>query len=97
MKTNLPVGTKSMLNIKALIRHKEQIKFHERMSSRMVQCSAVLERSEFIGWEMYVPQTGLVNMKLFGTENVSEEDLSWISEFTAVSADSIANNDMNEE
>lgn len=97
MKANLPMGTKSIINVKALIRHKEQIKYHERMSSRMVQSAAVLERNEFIGWEMYVPQTGLTGMRLFGTETVSEEDLSWISEFTAESNDSIICYDWNDE
>ena len=80
---NYPLKTTVAIGIASLIKHKDRLKLHERMSTRMVKCASVLNRDGFIGWRMRVPKKGLAEMSLFGSESLCVSDLEWILEHTA--------------
>lgn len=80
---NYPLNTAVAIGLESLIRHKEQLPLHGRMSSRMVKCASVLERNDFIGWNMRVPKKGLADLSLFGSESLCAGDLEWIAEHAA--------------
>ena len=83
-----PRGTESAVKLDQLYKTCEKDKRHlsERMSSRMVKCASVLAEDEYVGWQLIVPRKGMVNMVVFGTGEVSQSDLDWISEKTAKTA-----------
>lgn len=81
-----PLDTVTALKMSTLIHHKEQISLQSRMSTRMTKCTSSLDRTDFMGWEMYVPKKGLVEMFLFGSKALSRGDLEWIAEDTAITA-----------
>jgi Domain of unknown function DUF87. len=78
----------SVLHLSKLIKREEELEISERMSSRMVRSASALSEGNFLGWQMYVPVTGLVEMSLFGSEEISEDDLRWISEKMAMPVES---------
>lgn len=80
---NYPLNTKAAIGMETLIKHKEALELHERMSSRMVKCASVLDRNGFIGWNMRVPKKGLAEMSIFGSESLCTSDLEWILEHMA--------------
>lgn len=80
---NYPANTTTAIQLSRLIRHRKSISLPERMSSRMVKCASMLNASEFLGWQMYVPVKGAVEMSLFGTGRLCSSDLEWIAEMTA--------------
>ena len=75
-----PLDTVTALKMSTLIHHKEQISLQSRMSTRMTKCTSSLDRTDFMGWEMYVPKKGLVEMFLFGSKALSRGDLEWIQQ-----------------
>ena len=79
-----PKNTESAIKMDRIFRIGETNKkvLSERMSSRMVKCASVLREGEFLGWEMIVPQKGLVSMAVFGSSDVCKSDLEWIAEKT---------------
>ena len=83
----LPTEAIVRIRLEALIKHDDDIKLHERMSSRMVQCAAVLPQDEFLGWQIYVPDEGMSVMTLFGSKGIDKRDLEWVAEHTAIVAD----------
>lgn len=72
------------LRIDHLISSKTE-KSHQ-MSWRMVKSASTLPEGEHIGWQMLVPKKGLVDMCLYGTGSITEEDLAWFCEETGVSS-----------
>ena len=82
MMTNNKINTLKMAKvIKSDINDRRRLS--ERMSSRMVKCASVLSAGEFVGWQMNVPTKGVVNMTVFGTDDICKSDLGWIVEKTA--------------
>ncbi len=83
-----PKGIKNVVRLDKLykVNEKEKLLLSERMSSRMVKSASVLTEGEYIGWQLNVPRKGLVNMAAYGTRDVSESDLKWMSEKTAAAA-----------
>ena len=75
-----PFNTDSAISLDKLIIHKEKLDLDERMSSRMVKCAALLNREDFVGWQMIVPLSGVSRFSVFGSDDLSGEDLKWISE-----------------
>ena len=53
---------------------------NNHMADRMVKIAALLDRDEFVGWQMEVPTRGMVTISLFGSESLQISDLEWISE-----------------
>lgn len=78
--SDYPQNTARVLQLDKLVRHEEETRFSERMSSRMVRCASVLERTGCVGWQMDVPAKGLVRMSVFGSEELRRDDLEWIAE-----------------
>ena len=39
-----------------------------------------MNREDFIGWQMIVPKAYLSNITVFGSDDLSDENLKWISE-----------------
>jgi len=58
----------------------------DRMSTRMVKSAAHLPDGSFMGWQMYVPKIGPVDMQLFGRGDISITDMEWIAEKTALTS-----------
>ena len=85
MNTLFPNKTETVIKLDKLFKTNEKDKklLSERLSSRMVKCASVLKEGGFLGWQLAVPVKGLVNMAVFGTEDVGRSDLEWISEKTA--------------
>ncbi len=80
-----PENTKNIIQITSLVKYEENPVLSEHMSTRMVKSAAMLSAGEFIGWSMRVPRKGLIQMSLFASETVSNSDLEWVIEHTAVS------------
>ena len=81
-KYEFPENTQSAANIDSLIISSDKRLLSERMSSRMVRCASVMEKNDFIGWQMSVPTKGLVKMSVFGSQGVRTDDLIWMTEKT---------------
>ena len=80
----LPQGTATSIKLNQVINRKTPITLAERMSTRMVRCASSLPLMEdYIGWQMYVPVKGSVDMEVFGTSSLLQGDLEWISMETA--------------
>ncbi len=79
---DFPENTHSAVNIDKLIISGDKRLLSERMSSRMVRCASVMDKDDYTGWQMFVPTKGLVKMSVFGSEGVSTDDLSWMTEKT---------------
>ena len=71
------------VRIDSVIKHRDKWLVPDRMSTRLVRCASSLNRDSFIGWQMSVPTKGLVGMTIFGSDDVSKDDLKWIIEKTA--------------
>lgn len=87
MKNNMTDNLK-VLSVINLIRSEEKTLLSERMSTRMVECAAAMDESEFIGWQMIVPQKGKVDISLFGSSAITNTDLQWMIEKCAISKSS---------
>lgn len=83
MKHTLPNNTTVVIRLDKLIKSDDKRILSERMSSRMVKCASVLPEDEHIGWEMIVPQKGIVKMFFFGSKSLCKSDLEWITQKTA--------------
>ena len=66
-----------------LLKRPQKRELSDRLSTRMVKCASVMPLNEHIGWEMTVPQKGLVDITLFGSDSLCEGDLKWIAAKTA--------------
>ena len=75
-----PKNTFATIPLKKLIIQKKKLDLDDRMSSRMVKCAALLNREDFVGWQMIVPTSGISSISVFGSDDLSCEDLNWISE-----------------
>lgn len=75
-----PEGLSIALDWKSLIRRSEAPPLFARASSRMVRLAANLKPGQWVGWQMTVPQQGMVRMTVFGAGDIKESDLFWISE-----------------
>lgn len=81
--TKYPLGTEQCLLWNSIVRREEPMQLSERASSRMVRIAANLSRDEWVGWQMIVPPSGLVEIAFFGTNSIKTSDLEWISEESA--------------
>lgn len=88
---NYPNDTAVALSLQQLFKHEDTRLLHEKISSRMVKCASVLDEDEFIGWQMVVPQKGLVKMSVFGSGTLCNDDLQWIVEKSAKTSKKKAN------
>ena len=77
-----PDNTVAAVKIDKLIKIADKRLLSERMSSRMVKCASVLDKDAFLGWQMVVPEKGLVRMSAFGTDAFIKDDLRWMLEKT---------------
>lgn len=80
MASLFPRNTYAAILLEKLIISKKKPELDDRMSSRMVKCAALLNREDFVGWQMAVPTTGISSISVFGSDDLSCEDLKWISE-----------------
>lgn len=74
--------TSVALSLKSLTKHKDSVILSERLSSRMAKCASVLNIGEHAGWQMVVPEKGLIRIAVFGSKSLSASDLEWITERT---------------
>ena len=81
-KTDFPENTQSAVYIDKLIISKDKRLLSERMSSRMVRSASVMDKGDYVGWQMFVPTKGLVKMSAFGSAGVGTDDLTWMIEKT---------------
>ena len=81
---HFPIEAEAVVIVKKLICQGEKTALSERLSSRMVECASELSNGSFIGWQVAVPQKGLLEMSVFGSGELQKKDLEWISEHTAV-------------
>ncbi|MBR3630433.1 MAG: DUF87 domain-containing protein, partial [Oscillospiraceae bacterium] len=81
--TLYPLHTETIVRYTQM--YQQQAKRHgaDRLSTRLVKCASVLEPGEFVGWQMIVPQKGLVRCSVFGSGSLCCDDLLWASEKTA--------------
>ena len=77
-----PDNTYVSVRMESIIKHKDKWATSERMSTRMIQCATSLNRGSHIGWQISVPIKGLAEISLFGSKEMSEQDLYWIGERT---------------
>ena len=77
-----PRNTEVVIRLDKLIKITEKRALSDIMSTRMVKCASVLDKDEFVGWQMMVPVKGIVRMSVFGTETLTKSDLEWITEST---------------
>ncbi len=77
-----PHGTVTAVKLDRLFLTEPKRPLSERLSSRLVRCASMLEEGEFLGWQMTVPQKGLIGCTLFSTGSVSVGDLAWAAEHT---------------
>ena len=79
-----PKNTATVLRFGKIIKtvSEEKKEASERLSTRLVRGTAVLPKGEFMGWQLFAPVTGIVDMGLFCSEGVSKEDLEWMAEKT---------------
>ena len=80
MPAYFPQNTYASISLEKLIIRKKKLDLDDRMSSRMVKCAALLNREDFVGWQMIVPTKGISSITVFGSDDLSQEDLKWISE-----------------
>ena len=87
-----PKNTATVLRFGKIIKKlKEEKKdLSERLSTRLVRGAAVLPEGEFMGWQLYTPVTGIVDMGLFCSDGVNREDLEWMAEKTVQITDNIS-------
>ncbi len=78
-----PACTKSALAISSLLRIDDKIQVTESPSTRMIKSASVMPQSDFIGWQIFAPTKGSIDISFFGTENISCSDLEWIFENVA--------------
>ena len=83
-----PNKTKNVVKLEKLykVTEKDKLLLSERMSSRMIKSVSILAEGEYAGWQMIVPKKGLVSMAAYGTGEISEKDLKWMTEKTASAA-----------
>lgn len=60
-----PNHTAVSVQISMLFKATEKRTTPERVSSRMVKCASVMDPSEFVGWQMFVPTKGIVKMQVY--------------------------------
>ena len=89
--TLFPGNTKVVIKIDKLIKVRDKRLLSERLSSRMVKCASVLEKRDYIGWQMVVPIKGLARIYVFGTDALGKADLEWIVEKTGKVAKHVDN------
>lgn len=77
-----PGGTVTAVRLDRMLLTGQKRPLTERLSSRLVKCASMLDSGEFLGWQMTVPQKGLVHCTLFSTGSVTAEDLAWAAEHT---------------
>lgn len=83
-----PNKTKNVVKLEKLykVTEKDKLLLSERMSSRMIKSASIVAEGEYVGWQMIVPKKGLVSMAVYGTGEISEKDLKWMTEKTASAA-----------
>ncbi len=75
-----PRGAAHFASLRQIIRYRDKIKSSDRLSTRLVKSACVLERDDFIGWQIHVPQSGVSNITVFGSDTVGIDDLLWVAE-----------------
>lgn len=78
-----PIRTMSALAVNSLLRIDDKIQVSECPSTRMIKCASIIPESDFLGWQVFAPSKGSVDISFFGTENISCSDLKWIFENVA--------------
>lgn len=68
------------MGLKSFISQTEPPSYSDLPSSRMVKLASRLPMGEYIGWQMLVPQNGLIRYQTFASDSVVKTDLSWIYE-----------------
>lgn len=82
--TFYPTGISSSGKLTKITLSDKKKNMSERLSTRLVKCASVLDKNEFVGWQMFVPTKGLIDISLFGSSSVSSSDLEWMAEKTGV-------------
>lgn len=77
-----PENTAVSVKLDGLVKITGRRLLSEMMSSRMVKCASAMGMGGFIGWQMEVPAKGTATVTLFGTGELSREDLGWCAEKT---------------
>ena len=77
-----PNDTTASIKLASLIKLTDKRLLSEKMSSRMIKCASVMGRDGFIGWQMVVPTKGIATVTVFGSNELTDKDLEWISEKT---------------
>lgn len=77
-----PEGTTDAVRFDSITKHITKWTVPERMSTRLVRCAAALDRESYVGWQMAVPVRGLDELTIYGSGEISKEDLLWIGEKT---------------
>lgn len=75
-----PISTTNVILMENLIRQDEKTPLSEYMSTRMVKAANMCGSNEFIGWQMIVPENGVVHMSVFSSSDFSQRDAKWIVE-----------------
>lgn len=91
-----PLRTDKIIRFEKIIKREKKIELSDRLSTRMTRSAAVIPCGEFLGWQITVPQEGIVDMCLFGSEGIGREDLEWISEKTAQICEKSGKNNIDE-
>lgn len=84
--TYFPAGTANAVLLDKLLLTEREKTLSVRLSSRMTVCASLLNEGAFLGWQMAVPQKGMIVVSLFGSDAVTENDLRWIAEGTGHTA-----------
>ena len=81
-----PKNTVAAVKVEKLFKVTDKRLLSERMSSRMVKCTSVLDMGAHIGWQMDVPVRGLARISVFGSDPLRKGDLDWMLEKTGKTA-----------
>ena len=77
---NYPENTSIILKLEKLYVLSDSLNLSDRLSTRMTSCASVLSDQGFIGWQMQVPVKGLADISVFGSSDICQSDLEWITE-----------------
>ena len=84
-----PNDTAIAIRWNEIIRLYETPTLTDRFSSRIVKLAAHLPDDEFIGWQMAVPQHGLVNFESFASAAIQAQDIQWAVDELVMSVSNI--------
>lgn len=77
---NYPVHTKHVIEVKEILKYDKELSLYDHLNTRIVKCASNISDGEFIGLQIAVPKKGKVKINLFSSDEITYEDLEWISE-----------------